>query len=311
MKFWIGIVIVFIILIFVLCYVVYDTCFSNNSKYMYDDDCMPIGEQYEPYYATIRRGVEIVRAEVFEEVRITSYDGLQLAGKYYHYREKAPVVIFFHGYRCSAIRDGNGLFRFAKNRGYNVLMVDQRAHGRSQGKTITFGLKERFDCLSWVKYIVEKCGEDTKILLTGISMGAATVLMASDVGLPENVKGIIADCPYSSPREIIRTVIKDVGFPVGLTYWLAKMGGRIFGNLKLEEASALEALKNNRLPVLLIHGDDDHFVPCSMSEDCLRAGQEHVRLVIIKKAGHGLCFCVNVEKYEREAGEFCRLTLGE
>lgn len=311
MEFWIAIVVILLILVVVAIYVVYDICFSNNKRYMYDDDCLPMGEQYEPYHEVIRKGVELVRAESYEPISVMSLDGLRLAGKYYHFKDGALVVIFFHGYRCSAIRDGNGMFRFAKALGYNLLMIDQRAHGLSEGKTITFGIQERWDCLCWIEYLVERFGKDTEILLCGISMGAATVLMASDVGLPENVKGILADCGYSSPREIIRTVIKDLHYPVGITYRLAKTGARIFGGFDLEEASAVEALRNSKLPVLLIHGDDDRFVPCSMSEECRTAGEDHIQLLTIHNAGHGLCYCVSAKEYEEAIVEFCRRVLSE
>jgi pimeloyl-ACP methyl ester carboxylesterase len=305
MEFWIGIVIVLCVLMIVGIYAVYDICFSNNKRYMDDDDCLPKGEQYEPYHKMIKMGVELVRDEPYEPVRIMSKDGLALAGKYYHFKEKATVVIFFHGYRCSAIRDGNGMFRFAKEMGYNILMIDQRAHGLSEGKTITFGIKERWDCLCWVEYLVERLGKETQILLAGISMGAATVLMASDVGLPENVKGILADCGYSSPREIIRTVMKDLHYPVGITYWLAKTGARIFGGFDLEETSALLALKNSQLPVLLVHGEDDRFVPCAMSEACANMGGDHITLLKVPGAGHGLSYCVQAKAYEKAIEEFC------
>jgi pimeloyl-ACP methyl ester carboxylesterase len=311
MEFWVAFVIVFCVLVVVGIYVVYDICFSNNKRYMDDDDCLPRGEQYEPYHEEIRRGVELVRAERYEPVSVMSRDGLKLAGKYYHFKDNAPVVIFFHGYRCSAIRDGNGMFRFSKKMGYNILMIDQRAHGLSEGKTITFGIKERLDCLCWVEYLVERFGKETQILLTGISMGAATILMASDVGLPENVKGVLADCGYSSPREIIRTVIKGLHYPVGITYWMAKTGAKIFGGFDLEEASALDALKRSKLPVLLIHGDDDRFVPCAMSEACWDIGKDHIEFLKIPGAGHGLCYCVGAKVYEKAIVEFCHRVLRE
>lgn len=309
MEFEIAIAIILIVLIIAGIYMVYDICFSNNKRYMEDDYSLPKGEQYEPYHDMIRKGVDIVMAEPYEAVHVMSKDGLKLAGKYYHFNDDAPVVIFFHGYRCTAIRDGNGMFRFAKAMGYNILMIDQRAHGQSEGKTITFGIMERYDCLKWVEYVTGRFGKDTRILLAGISMGAATVLMASDLGLPETVKGILADCGYSSPKGILCKVMKDLRYPVRITYWMAKTGARIFGGFDVEEASATEALKNTTLPILLLHGDDDRFVPCSMSEECQSIGPDHMELVKIKGAGHGMSFCVDSKNYEKAIKGFCERVL--
>ncbi|MBQ8041479.1 MAG: alpha/beta hydrolase [Lachnospiraceae bacterium] len=311
MEFWIAVGIGFVVLFCASIYFVYDACFSNNKRYMGDEDSLPMGEQYEPYHEIIKRGVNLVREEPYETVHVMSKDGLKLAGKYYHYKDDVPVVIFFHGYRCCAIRDGNGMFLYSKKLGYNILMVDQRAHGLSEGKTITFGIRERFDCLSWVNYIIERFGKKTRILLTGLSMGAATVLMASDVGLPENVKGIIADCGYSSPKGILKTVMKDLHYPVGITYWMAKLGAKVFGGFDIEEASAVDALKNTKISILLIHGDDDRFVPYSMSEECQKEGQDHIDLVLIKGAGHGMSFCVDAKAYEEAVSGFCHRVLEE
>ncbi len=297
-MFWFVAGIIFILIFFMAFYIVYDACFSNNKKYMSDENALPKGEQYEPYHDLIRTGVDRVLAEEFEAVRVLSRDGLKLAGKYYHLKDDAPIVIFFHGYRCCALRDGNGIFLYARKLGFNVLMVDQRAHGLSEGKTITFGIKERFDCLCWVEYVVERFGKDVEIIISGLSMGAATVLMAADVGLPENVKGIVADCGYSSPKGIIQAVMKDLRYPVKLTYWFAKLAAKIIGKFDLEEASAVEALKNSKIPVLLIHGDDDRFVPYSMSEECQKNGKDHIELVLVKGAGHGMSHCVDAKTYE-------------
>lgn len=290
-------------------FVVYDICFSGNKKYMGDE--LPKGEQYVPYHDVIRRCMELVRMEPYEEVSVYSHDGLKLAGKYYHRANGAPLIIFFHGYRCNSLRDGNGIFLYTKTLRYNILLVDQRVHGKSEGKTITFGIKERYDCFCWVDWAMQKFGPEQKIILAGLSMGAATVLMTADMGLPENVKGIMADCPYSSPKVVIRKVIRDMKLPVGITYWLAKTAAKLIGKFDLEETSAVEAVSNSKIPILIIHGDDDRFVPCTMSRECQKAGGDIVELVLVEGAGHGMSHCVDAKKYEEATLTFFRKTLGE
>ena len=300
-----------LLLLVLAMYVAYDMCFSGNKKYMGDERDLPEGEQYEPYHDVITRCVDQVMACTYEEVSVQSHDGLKLAGKYYHRADGAPLIIFFHGYRCSAIRDGNGIFLYSKKLRYNILMVDQRVHGKSEGTTITFGIRERYDCFSWVDWALQRFGEEQKIILAGLSMGAATVLMTADMGLPEQVKGIMADCPYSSPKAIIRQVIRNMKYPVDITYWLAKTAAKIIGKFDLEETSAIEAVEKSKIPILIIHGDDDRFVPCTMSTECKNAGIDHVELVLVEGAGHGMSHCVDTKKYEDAALAFFRKTLGE
>lgn len=277
---------------------------------MGDEHSLPKGEQFEPYHETITNCVEEVMAVPYEEVEILSQDGLRLAGKYYHLTDGAPLILFFHGYRSNMVRDGNGMFLYTRKLGYNVLLVDQRAHGKSEGKTITFGIKERYDCQSWANYAAQRFGKEQKIYLCGLSMGGATVLMASDLELPENVIGIIADCPYSSPKGIICSVMKKMRFPIHPTYWFAKQSARFIGKFNVEEASAMEAIQRSKLPILILHGDADNYVPCSMSVECQAAASDHVQLVLIKGAGHGMGHCADTPGYEKEVYAFFQKTQG-
>lgn len=298
--FFAVIVLLFVVFLFVL----YDVIFSSNKKYMGDDSSLPHGKRYDAYHGIIKKCVDEVLAVPFEEVQVLSHDGLVLSGKYYHLQDGAPLILFFHGYRCSAIRDGNGVFLYTRELGFNVFLADHRAHGKSQGKTITFGVHERNDVRSWVTYFTKRFGEKQKIYLSGLSMGGATVLMASNLGLPDHVIGIVADCPYSSPKGILCSVIRQMGFPVKLTYLLARLSAKWIGKFDIEEISAIEAVRESHIPTLILHGDADDFVPCSMSMDCMIAGEDHVRLVLIKGAAHGMSHCVDMKKYEQALYDF-------
>ncbi len=297
-----------LVLFVVSLYVLYDVIFSANKKYMSDERSLPSGEQFEPYHETISKCVDQVVKEPYEPVEITSFDGYKLAGRYYHLNDNAPLIIFFHGYRCSSLRDGNGIFLYSRKMGYNVLLVDQRAHWNSGGKTITFGVKERYDCKEWAWYAANRFGKERIIYLCGLSMGAATVLMASNLELPDNVVGIMADCPYSSPKAILCSVMKNLGFPSKFTYWMARLSAKWIGKFDVEEASAIESVKESVIPTLIIHGDDDRFVPCSMSIDCQLAGESHVELLLIKGAGHGMSHCVDTPGYEEAVYRFFEKT---
>ena len=246
----------------------------------------------------------------FQRIFIESRDGITLAGKYYHVKDGAPLILFFHGYHGTALRDGNGILLYARKEGYNALLVDQRGQGKSGGKAITFGIKERYDCMDWIGYAGRRFGDQTPIVLAGISMGASTVLMTADLGLPANVKGIVADCPYSAPKEIMREVMRQMKFPVNVTYTAVRLGAKIFGGFDIEEHSPLEAMKNCRIPVLFIHGDEDYFVPCDMSQKCYDiCSSENKRRVVVKGAAHGMSYCVDGVLYKKELDNFLKRIL--
>lgn len=270
---------------------------------------LPQGAQYEEFIPNISKSIDEMLAASFEAVTITGHDGHKLFARYYHTQDDAPLQIQFHGYKSSAYVDFCGGRYLACKVGHNALVVDQRSHGKSDGTTITFGIRERKDCLSWINYACERFGKDIPIILSGLSMGAATVLMASDLELPDNVKGIIADCPYSSPKEIICKVGKDMHFPPKLMYPFVKLGAFLFGHFNLEESSAVAAVSNAKIPILLIHGEDDRFVPCEMSRAIHNARPTHSTLVTIPNAGHGLCYMVDPKRYEEAIMEFVRSIL--
>jgi fermentation-respiration switch protein FrsA (DUF1100 family) len=258
----------------------------------------------EPYHAIrekLKSWTDALAAVPFEPVTIRSNDGKRLFGRYYHVADGAPLYIEFHGYKGTAFRDFSGGDPFARRQGSNTLLVDQRAHGDSEGHTITFGILERLDCLAWVKYAVDRFGKDQKILLSGISMGAATVLMASDLPLPPNVVGIIADSPYPSPKEILMKVCRvDMGLPARALYPLLCLGARLFGHFALEETSPIEAMRNCTLPIVFAHGEDDDFVPCEMSRQNFAACTAPKRLITVPGAGHGLAYPADPERYLTE-----------
>ena len=259
---------------------------------------LPKGEQYEDQLINIQKWVEELLAIPCEEVCIKSHDGLKLYGNYYHVANGAPIQLMFHGYRSSSYLDFCGGVKFAMKMKQNVLLVDQRAHGRSEGHTTCFGILERKDCISWINYISNRFGSNTKIILSGLSMGASTVLMSNTLNLPENVVGIIADCPFSSPKDIIKKVCEDNGMPADFLFPFVKWGALLFGHFNLEACSAVLGAKVSKIPILLFHGDDDRFVPCHMSHTVKESNPENIDFQIIPGAGHGLCYLIGPQQYE-------------
>ena len=265
---------------------------------------IPEGEIYEVFRDVMENWVREARAMNPKEFSVTSFDGLTLCGKFYEYAPGAPMELMFHGYRGNAERDLAGGVQRCFQSGRSAFIVDQRCSGKSGGNVITFGIKEHRDCLTWVDFLCSHFGPDVKIILTGISMGASTVLMAGGYPLPENVIGILADCGFTSARDIIQTVTKQVKLPAGLIYPFVKLGAKLFGHFDPEELSSIEMVKKCSLPVIFYHGETDDFVPCRMSRELYEACLSRKKLVTIPGAGHGLSYPVAPEFYVKELREF-------
>lgn len=311
----------------------YNIAFKAPKRRNFRDYTLPTEEQYVPHHTTMKRCMDRLIEIPYEEITVTSFDGLKLFGRYYDAspegiscecsadsttdtcnimhstnQTSAPIHILFHGYKSNPYMDGCGGSGLVTELGHRFIVVDQRSHGESEGNTITFGINERRDCLTWVNYCIGKFGMDTPIILWGLSMGAATVLMASDLNLPANVKGIIADSPFSAPCEIIKKVCKDMHYPPTLLYPFVKLGATLYGHFDLEECSAYQSLANTKTPILLFHGDDDRFVPHEMSVTLSKLSPM-VTFVSIPKAGHGLCYMTEAQTYHDSAIKFIESVL--
>lgn len=279
-------------------------CWSPGRKPLGPEEYdTPSGKIYEPFRERMVDWIKEARAMDYREVSVISHDGLTLRGRYYQCSPGAPMELMLHGYRGNAERDMGGGVQRAFALGRNALVVDQRGGGRSDGHIITFGVRERYDCLRWVEYITKEFGPQQKIILTGISMGAATVLLTGGMELPDNVVGILADCGYTSAEAIIRKVLHQIHLPRSL-YHLVRLGGRLFGGFDLNDADVLAAVERCRVPVIFFHGETDNYVPCTMSRENFEASPTAKKLVTVPDAGHGLSFLVNEERYIAELWEF-------
>lgn len=298
-----------ILLILLLAAAAYALHYGYKLAFYYED---PLASPYE--YGTddqilackqvLDETIAEFEAAPFEAVSISSHDGLKLTGRYYHTADGAPLQILCHGYKGNAIRDFGGMWRIAKELGHNVLLIDQRCHGKSEGYTITFGILERQDVRNWIEYAKNRFG-DVPVVLGGVSMGAATVLMVSGMSLPENVKAVIADCPYDAPGNIIKKVLgQDMGLPVKLVYPLIKAGGLVYGKFNLDADSPAAAVQRAKVPILLLHGDDDRFVPHEMSCRIHAAAPEKIEFHTIHGAGHALDYVTAPEEFSHIVREF-------
>lgn len=301
-----GIVAGIISFILTVSYVCFRIVFfvSKKQKKAVKENLVPEGKLYEPYHEDMLRWIKETRKLPHEEFTITSFDGLKLYGKYFECDKNAPIELMFHGYRGSAERDLSGGVQRCFKLGRNVLVVDQRTSCNSEGNVISFGVNESKDCLAWISFMIEHFGSDVQIIMTGISMGAATVLMAAGKQLPPNVIGVLADCGYSSAKEIIKKCARQMHLPANIIYPFIKLGAKIYGHFDLEEYSPIEAMKTCKIPVIFVHGEADDFVPCEMSKMTYDVCKSPKRIFTVPDAGHGLVYLVDNPGYLREVSEF-------
>ena len=293
-----------IVLVLLISLYVYHTAFYSPLGQRSTIDEPLKGAQYKAVAEDIFRISHIMARIPCEDVTITSFDGCVLFGRYYHVRDGAPLEILFHGYRSCAFRDCCGGHALSRKMGFNALVVDQRAHGNSDGTTISFGIREHRDCLCWIQYANERFGKTVPIIMSGLSMGAATVLMAAGLPLPENVSCVIADSPYSAPSAIIEKVCEDMHYPVYLCRPFIHLAAWLYGHFRLNGCTAKDAVKSAKVPILLIHGEDDRLVPCSMSREIAAASASPVTVHIFPLAGHGLSYMIDPVRYEQVVFDF-------
>ena len=309
MEPWMIVLIVVAILLFLVlaaslvCFII--VFYSGKRKVLGPDEYdIPPGKIYEPFREDMVNWTKQIRSMPHEKIEIKSYDGLTLRGTYYEYAPDATVELLFHGYRGNAERDLCGGIERCFALGRSVIIIDQRAGGKSDGHIITFGIREHRDCLTWIDYAIERFGKDRKLVIGGVSMGAATVVMAAGEKLPDNVVCAMADCGYSSTEDILKKVIRQIKLPVWLMYPLIRLGGIVYGGFDVKKGSPMEAAKHATVPIVFLHGDADDFVPHDMSVKVHEVCVSPKKMVTIKGAGHGLAFPVDRKGYVDALREF-------
>lgn len=259
---------------------------------------LPRGEQYDPKLDEMLQYIDDLLARPHERVSIVSGDGLCLAADFYPGLPGRPVHICCHGYRGLGVRDFCGIAQMLMEQGDGVLLIHQRGQGDSEGHTMTFGIREREDVLLWARYAEQRFGQQTPLFLYGMSMGAATVLMASALPLPLNVKGILADCPFDTPRDIIGNAAEKMHVHGRVLWPFLQIGAFVYGRrLRFGTLCCHDAVKKAQVPILIVHGEDDRYVPAHMSEPIATALPNRVTRITFPHAGHGMSFFEDTGRY--------------
>lgn len=298
------------------------------------------GTDWEKYFPLMGERKEFVMVQPHSDVYVTSFDGLKLHATYFPALENgesaAPqgsleaesteqegaeqenaqvqdrktsgikkAVICFHGYTGEGLSNHMAIADYFLKHGYAMLLPDARAHGESEGEYIGFGCLDRKDALVWIDWLIKECGEDVEIMLFGTSMGGATVLMTSGLELPDNVKGIVSDCGFTSPKEVFTHVLNNMyHLPAFPAIQGADLINKRLAGYGMDECNAKYEVQKAAVPILFIHGSADTFVPCSMCEEIYENCRSPKRKLIVEGAAHAESYYKDMALYEKTLDEF-------
>lgn len=281
----------------------YIACVRRNElNWLVEDEIK--NTPYGKHFQNIQIGYNFLQEHNAQDLWMDSFDGKKLYAAFVAAENPRGTIILAHGYRSSKLVDFGIVFQFYHDMGLNVLVPDQRAHGMSEGHFITFGVKESKDMLSWINYHNRQFGTQP-LFLSGLSMGASTMLYLADKDLPKNVRGIIADCGFTSPRDIIASVYKRViHLPAIPSIWATDLFARIIAGFSLFQEDSRKSLKNSGIPIIMVHGTEDGFVPCDMTREGYAACVSEKQLFLVEGADHGVSYLVQPERYRQLVTDF-------
>ena len=263
-------------------------------------------KQFDGYREELSAAIAYVRSLPYEDVYITSFDGLRLHAKVFRAENERAAVLLFHGYRSDyGYFDFGAVIRKYLEKGISLLLVDQRSHGKSEGKYIGFGSHESRDAMQWLKFMTDTFGSDIQIILHGVSMGCATVMMMSgNPDLPKNVKFTVADCGYTSPWAEFDYQLKNAHVPTSPLLDGANFFNKHIAKYDFKKVDAVESVSHAQVPMLFIHGTKDDFVPTYMVHELYDACSTDKDLLLVEGAGHAESYPTDSAAYEAKVKSF-------
>lgn len=238
------------------------------------------------------------------EIVTIQSNGLKLSAYIYNQNKDSNLwIITSHGWTSNALSEVAISGPFFYYKGYNILACDHQAHGLSEGKVIGFGVQDQANVLNWIKYLNEHYNSP-QIFLWGVSMGASTVLYTCDKDLPSNVKGIIADCGFTSPYEEFTYVLTNhMHLPkwpfMSMMWFVTKVRGKYDIH-----TSTIDCVKHSKVPLLFIGGKKDNFVPYPFTKANYDAANCEKELMSVEEAGHAMSYYYEPERYEKTVEDF-------
>lgn len=283
-----------IIILIIADFVIFKTVFGRvkNLEKIEEKFYKNLSENSNKKYAQkIKSGKNKIFKLQYEEVEIMSYDEFPLSGKLYLADgEGDKTVLLCHGYKSFGEFDFSQVFFEYRKLGFNILMIDQRAHAKSGGKYCSLGINESFDVLSWCRWVEMRFGTGCPITLHGVSMGAFSVLAASaNSNLPKNVVRVVAESAYDSAVTVFTTsAVRTLGFLGKIFVPLVNMLCRFFAGFDMRDLSLVRLAPRVKIPVMLIISQNDNLACEKEQKEIATAIKSQLNIVEVKNAPHGM-----------------------
>lgn len=294
------------VVILVLCsggYVFFVACRRGKELPWLEKDRLK-GTAYEKYADHIQNSHQWLMSHNAQDVYIQSQDGLKLHGLWIPVADAKATILLAHGYRSTMLVDFGYVLEIYHGLKLNLLIPEQRSHGKSEGKYITFGVKESDDMRRWLAYQQQELGGG-QVIISGLSMGASTMMYLAEQPLGDNVKGMIVDCGFTSPAAILSKVFTSVThLPAVPSIWATDLFARVFAGFSIFEKDSRISLRKCKIPVIMVHGTDDDFVPAYMTQQGYDACGAEKELLLVDGAGHGTSFLKEPERYKKLVRDF-------
>ncbi len=295
--FWLIPLVVIVFLAVVGAYIFFTAC-RRKKEYNWSDPESLKSTPYAKHIDLINHSSQWLADHNPKDIYVYSDDGLKLHGYWIPAENPRGTILLAHGYRSTMLVDFGMVLDMYHKQGMNLLLPEQRSHGKSEGKYITFGVKESKDMFRWLDYHNQNLSE-CPIVLSGLSMGSSTVMYMLDEPLPSNVRAAICDCGFTSPAAIISKIFKEtVHIPAELFIRIADLFARMIGGFSFYEKNSCVTLSKNQLPILMVHGKADDFVPCTMTEEAFACCTGEKYLILAEDAEHGYSFLKAREAYQ-------------
>ncbi|NLB48421.1 MAG: alpha/beta hydrolase [Erysipelotrichia bacterium] len=292
-----------IVLFFIIIFILYVLIFYSPLPRQMNDERFRHLAVNRGYEARFIKMVTALTKIPYEDVYITAFDDLELYAKVYKKPHCQQEAILCHGYRAMGYRDFAGITKDLLAKNISVVMIDHRAHGKSEGRSLTLGVREVKDVLKWIEYVKKTFGKK-QLILMGFSMGAATVLNCADKVEDDTL--IFADSPYSHPKELLQTIIKNIFLPVAIFYPLINLAAIIFARTSMNKLNAYEAIKKSKCRILINHGTKDSVVPQKLSQKLAKAYPDKIRYEVFTDADHGLSYLRDFKRYQKLVLDFIK-----
>ena len=260
--------------------------------------------QQGPLHDAVKKGIAYLETLSYQEITISSFDNTHLHG--YLFSSDQPsntYIICTHGFQSHGFNEFSMHMEYYHSMNCNVIIVDNRGHGLSEGDYITMGVLDRLDVVEWAKYLVNSYGQNIRIFLHGVSMGASTVLSASaEKELPVQVAGIISDCGFSSIKDIFDEQLHGITWLSDIFLSACQRHAKAKAGFYFDEAAPIDAVKKTTIPILFVQGTKDTMVPVYMAKKLYDACQSKKELYLVDQANHAESIAYDPEGYH------CKIT---